>query len=275
MNRLADLDAVLAQSMPVGLLKHSPDLDRYTCDGAVRPALRYVRGEDREGRGVKTILTLGCAAAPGKCGSWVSAPAADDNSTLNVVGGALRQKRWPSCAPGAEGLRRLGRQRRAAGCRQEREGRHQPHPLSLDCTAEAQPRARPTSGTTAVGASRTAASGAPASQTARPTPAHPVSSRWCRFRWADRLAPFPQLSSGQRSRECHHSKPRRFARGDRSRADQIHARKVEFDPSEAPAALDPRASGGLAHGESAQWEAARRRNGGSWRPNEALPLVEG
>lgn len=128
----------------------------------------------------KLILTVGCAAAAGAAslGLGVGAGHADPagNSTLNVVGEPYAKAVAILRAQGVKATfgGSVGSDVPQAQCIVKNEKVVATHvQLSLDCTAEAQPQAPANSGTTAVGASGTAASAAPASQTARPTPGAP------------------------------------------------------------------------------------------------------
>ncbi|MFN8071274.1 MAG: hypothetical protein U0R66_05610 [Mycobacterium sp.] len=127
----------------------------------------------------KLILTLGCAAAAGAASVALgigSGHADTGNSTLNVVGEPYAKAVAILRAQGVKATfgGSVGSDVPQAQCIVKNEKVVTNHiQLSLDCTAEAQPQAPANSGTTAVGASGTAASGAPASQTARPTPGAP------------------------------------------------------------------------------------------------------
>jgi hypothetical protein len=128
----------------------------------------------------KLILTVGCAAAAGAAsvilgiGSGHADPGTD--STYNVVGEPYAKA---VAILRAEGIKAtfggsVGSDVPQAQCLVKNEKVVNKHiQLELDCTAAAQPQQPANSGTTAVSASGTAASGAPVSQTARPTPGAP------------------------------------------------------------------------------------------------------
>lgn len=130
----------------------------------------------------KLLLTVGCAAAAGAAtmavglGSVHAAPS--DNSTYNVVGEPYAKAVAILRAQGVKATfgGSVGSDVPQAQCIVASEKVVASHiQLSLDCTAEAQPQPQQpaTTATSGTGTSGTATSGAPATQTARPTPGAP------------------------------------------------------------------------------------------------------
>ena len=112
----------------------------------------------------KPILTLGCAAAANAASVALGIGSTPDtgNSTLNVVGETAKAVAILRAGVKATFGSSVGSDVPQAQSIVKNEKVVTNHiQLSLDCTAEAQPQAPANSGTTAVGASGTATSGAP------------------------------------------------------------------------------------------------------------------
>jgi hypothetical protein len=127
----------------------------------------------------KLVLTVSCAAAAGAASVALgmgSGNADTGNSTLNVVGEPYAKAVAILRAQGVKATfgGSVGSDVPQAQCIVKSEKVVTTHmQLELDCSAAAQPQQPATGGTTAVGSSGTATSGAPATDAARPTPGAP------------------------------------------------------------------------------------------------------